>query len=575
MAKNSIAFRLFIVVLIVSLIAALLITAVRAWLDYRKAMSDIENTFKEIKITQLPVIRENLWVMDEKTVRTAMQGLLNISHLRHVLIEDKGRVIMEIGSIEAGDAMRGEFPLTYTYGGKTIRLGILKVDISRNGVFEELWGHVKVGLFYTVMMVFLVTFSIYFLFQFMFTRHLSDIAAYVKQIGIDGLEKELLLEKKKTSPQNPDEIDRIVSAINSMRLGLKTTFDELQDEIQTRKQVEEEKARMEEQYLQAQKVEAVGRLAGGVAHDLNNLLIPILGYGEMLRDNLAPDDARLKFIDGIMDAGFRARDLVSRLLAFGRKQTLEYRTIDLSKAVEGFEKLLRRTIREDIEIKVLLSPDIHGVMADLGQIEQVIMNLAVNAAEAMPGGGTLTIETTLADLDEEYAATHPEVEPGEYVMLVVSDTGCGMDDEVRKHIFEPFFTTKGEGGTGLGLATVHGIVRQHGGSIWFYSEPFKGTTFKIYLPVTGKVDAGVATVEKTAPTDLHGWETILLVEDNEHVREVSRAILEQFGYRVLSAESGSEALRVLEDHESSVHLLLTDVVMPGMNGRDLFTQASA
>lgn len=337
--------------------------------------------------------------------------------------------------------------------------------------------------------------------------------------------------------------------------------------------IEREKARLEDQYHQARKVESIGRLAGGVAHDLNNLLTPILGYGEMLLDDFSPDDARKTAVEQIVRAGFRARDLVRQLLAFSRKQTLAYRSVDLNLAVTGFEKLLRRTIREDIEITILLSPDVNTIMADIGQIEQMIMNLSVNAADAMPDGGRLTIETAPVVLDEKYAATHQDAKAGEHVMLAVSDTGCGMDAATQERIFEPFFSTKGELGTGLGLATVYGIVKQHGGNIWVYSEVCRGTTFKIYLPVTDASPAEAKPAGKP-PARAQGAGTILLVEDNQAVLNLGHAILSRQGYRVLLANSGDEALTLLASHDGPLDLLLTDVIMPGMNGKELFARAA-
>ncbi len=343
-------------------------------------------------------------------------------------------------------------------------------------------------------------------------------------------------------------------------------------DITENKQAEAEKSRFEDLYSQAQKVEAIGRLAGGVAHDLNNLLTPILGYGEMVLDKFSPEDRRSRYVKQIVRAGMRARDLVRQLLAFGRKQILEYKALDINKTIEGFRQLLRRTIREDIALEIIPAPGIPTVKADIGKIEQVIMNLAVNAQDAMPDGGRLTLETAMVEIDEEYAAVHPDTQAGQYVMLAVSDTGCGMDEETRKHIFEPFFSTKGENGTGLGLSTVYGIVKQHGGNIWVYSESGKGTTFKAYLPISDE-----AYVEKRAREeltgDLSGSETILLVEDNKHVRDLGHAILTQQGYTVLVAENGVEALALLASYDSLVHLVLTDVVMPGMNGKELFTRA--
>ena len=309
-----------------------------------------------------------------------------------------------------------------------------------------------------------------------------------------------------------------------------------------------------------------------MAHDLNNLLVPILGYGEMLMDDFNADDNRRESVEQMVQAGVRARDLVRQLLAFRRKQTLEYKTLDLNRVIGGFEKLLRRTIREDITIHIIPKPDIRIVKADIGQLEQVIMNLAVNAQDAMPDGGRLSLETAMAELDEEPAASRPGVRQGSYVMLAVSDTGKGMDEETLGQIFDPFFSTKGEEGTGLGLATVHGIVKQHGGKIWVHSEPGKGTTFEVYLPVSDEADIETRTLEKPAG-ETRGSETVLLVEDNEQVRDLTLAILERWGYTVLKAGNGAEALSVLVSHDGPVHLLLTDVVMPGMNGRELFARA--
>lgn len=344
-------------------------------------------------------------------------------------------------------------------------------------------------------------------------------------------------------------------------------------DITDKKQAEAENARLEKQYLQAQKVEALGRLAGGVAHDINNLLTPILGYGEMLAADFSPDDRRRRPMEQIVKAGYRSRDLVRQLLAFSRKQDMAYRPLDINKTIEAFRFLLRKTIREDIVLEIIPSPDMPTIKADIGQIEQVLMNLSVNAQDAMPNGGRLTLATARIEIDEEYAATHPGMQPGSHVTLAISDTGCGMDKETREQIFEPFFSTKGEQGTGLGLATVHGIVKQHGGNILVSSEPDKGTTFTVYLPVSKE-----AQIEKRGREectgDLGGCETILLVEDNEQVRDLAKAVLAQQGYTILVAENGAEALTRLASHEDPVHLLLTDVIMPVMNGRELYIRAA-
>jgi two-component system, cell cycle sensor histidine kinase and response regulator CckA len=342
-------------------------------------------------------------------------------------------------------------------------------------------------------------------------------------------------------------------------------------DITEHKQAQGATEQLEKQLIQAQKLEAIGRLAGGVAHDLNNLLSPIIGYSELLLFDTNPMDPRKEKLENIIKAGKGAKNLVSQLLAFSRKQTLEYKSININETLAGFEKLLRRVIREDIEIHIIRSPQIRPIMADIGQLEQVIMNLAINAADAMPEGGTVIIETKPVELDDNYAKAGSNMKPGDYVMLAFSDTGYGMDEETRLQIFEPFFTTKGDQGTGLGLATVYGIVKQHGGNIWVYSEPGKGTAIKVYLPVSERNHLHKKIIPKKT-RDLSGSETILLVEDNEQVRDIARSILGRFGYRILEAENGTEALKFSALPEESVDLLLTDVVMPDMNGKELFTQ---
>jgi signal transduction histidine kinase/ActR/RegA family two-component response regulator len=345
------------------------------------------------------------------------------------------------------------------------------------------------------------------------------------------------------------------------------------EDVTAQHKLQTEKSHLESQYLQAQKLESIGRLAGGVAHDLNNMLVPILGYAEILQDELAPDSHLADAAAEISNAGSRARDLVRQLLTFSRKQTLELETVDLNDVIRRFSRLLRRTIREDIAIETTLAERLRPVHADLGQVEQVLMNLAVNAQDAMPEGGRLIIETDEAQLDGDYAATHGGVQPGDYVRLTVTDTGSGMDSDTVAQIFEPFFTTKAKDqGTGLGLSTVYGIVKQHGGNVWVYSEPGRGTTFKVYFPVTTAMKKPRKTL--TAPAfELVGTETILLVEDNPQVRRLAAEMLKWGGYRVLQAGSGQEALALLDGAEQDVELMLTDVIMPDMNGKELFAHA--
>ncbi len=330
-----------------------------------------------------------------------------------------------------------------------------------------------------------------------------------------------------------------------------------------------ERQQLEEQLRQAQKMEAVGRLAGGVAHDFNNLLMVIKGHTELLLGSLAPEDSSRRKIEQIERSADRATTLTRQLLAFSRMQVLQPRTINLNSIVEDMGKLLPRLIGEDIDLVILLSRELGSIRADASQIEQIIMNLAVNARDAMPKGGKLLIETSNEELDGAYKLAHPVVKPGKYVLLAVSDTGTGMDPETQAHIFEPFFTTKEQGkGTGLGLSTVYGVVKQSGGFIWVYSEVGKGTTFKIYLPRVDEI-AETGGQAPVATQLLRGSETILLAEDEQDVREVAREFLESAGYTVLLAPNGSEALERAERHTGPIQLLLTDMVMPGMMGRDL------
>jgi two-component system cell cycle sensor histidine kinase/response regulator CckA len=336
-----------------------------------------------------------------------------------------------------------------------------------------------------------------------------------------------------------------------------------------------ERKQLEEQFHQAQKMEAVGRLAGGVAHDFNNLLTAILGSADLVLDSLTAGVPEREEVEEIRKAALRAADLTRQLLTFSRQQVIVPTVLNPNGVVANMDKLLRRLLGEDVELRAVLASDLGTAKADASQLEQVLLNLAVNARDAMPNGGKLTIETQNVELDQEYVRGHLSAQPGPYVMVAVSDTGVGMDAATQARIFEPFFTTKEKGkGTGLGLATVYGIVKQSGGWIWVYSEPGHGTTFKVYLPRVVEV-AAPAAPSPAPPVSVRGSETVLVVEDDEMIRKLVQKVLKANGYTVLVAASGGDAERVAGQHDGPIHLLMTDVVMPGLNGREVARRLAA
>ncbi len=362
--------------------------------------------------------------------------------------------------------------------------------------------------------------------------------------------------------------DELEARVEERTAQLTQAVASLEKEIADRKEAEEALEKTEEQLRQSQKLEAVGRLAGGIAHDFNNLLTVIIGYSDMISRKGGLDARVTERVEEIHKAAVRAASLTRQLLAFSRKQVLKPQVLDLNELVDGLSKMLCRLIREDVQVVTSLGADLGNVNADPGQVEQILINLVVNARDAMPDGGQITIKTANAELDQAYSEMHMAVKPGHYVMLAVSDTGVGMDADTRARVFEPFFTTKEVGkGTGLGLSMVYGIVKQSGGNLWVYSEPGHGTTFKIYLPFIIEELSIDPQSEVSEGFLTRANETILLVEDEEMVRKLARDVLESGGYRVLPAQNGQEALALCQTHRGEIQLLLTDVVMPKMNGK--------
>lgn len=403
---------------------------------------------------------------------------------------------------------------------------------------------------------------------------------------------------RRVNIRNRDELGTLASAFNTMVVRVRDSQQQLEDKVHERtKELEEANNQLallsesnvlkrnqaererteamdalritEQQLQQAQKLEAVGRLAGGISHDFNNLLTAIIGYSDLALKHIPEGSPIQHNLAEIRKASERASTLTRQLLAFSRKQVLQPRVLDLNALVSDLQRMLERMIGEDIELRTTLKQDLLNVKADVGQLEQVIMNLVVNARDALPEGGKITIETANVALDESYARKHISVAPGRYVMLAVSDNGIGMDEETQANMFEPFFTTKEAGkGTGLGLSMVYGIVKQSGGNIWVYSEPQHGTTIKIYLPIADEQMEAVNEVVVETNGN-HGSETVLLVEDEEAVRALLLEVLQGEGYSVLQAANGHEAIELCKTTAGKIHLLMTDVVMPGMSGREL------
>lgn len=372
-------------------------------------------------------------------------------------------------------------------------------------------------------------------------------------------ELELLQSLADTAAVAIDNV-QLIEALKRRAEESALLLDQFKKEVAKREEVEE-------QFRQSQKMEAIGRLAGGIAHDFNNFLTVIAGYSQIAIKRVAGDDGLREQLEQINHAAARAAALTRQLLAFSRKQVLQPTVLDLNTVVGQMDKMLQRLIGADIDLVTRLSADLDPVRCDSGQIEQIIMNLVVNARDAMPQGGKLTLETANVELDEAYAQGHVDVRSGPHVMIAVTDTGTGMDAETRSKIFEPFFTTKERGrGTGLGLATVYGIVKQSGGNIWVYSEPGRGTTFKVYLPrAQGSVAPAVSRAAATESIP-QGTETILMVEDEEAVRGLLKTVLESSGYKVLAAGDVDGAVRICERHAGDIHLLLTDMVLPKAGG---------
>ncbi len=543
---------------------SLVISIIISYQQYQERISFIKKELDTIVTTNKSFIEQSLWIMDTRSLSLAMKGfLLNNDIVFFQITDENGKIVVRSGSPGSNNNIKKTVPLYHQDKGRKIFLGKLTVEASKQSAIAKARSLIFITFFQNLLLMFLLSIAIIFLFHRLISRHLIAIQEYTKSIKLGLKQEPLTLDRPINRFTENDELTSTVNAINLMSREIFEAYQDLEKQIAKR-------IELERRLQQAQKMESIGRLAGGVAHDFNNILSIIIGYSELLLAQIPPSDPIYDKIKAIHDASSKASTLTRQLLAFSRKQVLKREVISINTIIKDFLKILGKMVGEDIVFKTYLSEDSCIVEADPAQIEQILMNLVVNARDAMPDGGEITIETAEVELDELYTEKHREVKPGRYVLLSISDTGEGMDEEVMSKIFDPFFTTKELGrGTGLGLATVYGIVKQHGGYIYVYSEKGKGTTFKIYLPASKKSKKEKKDDNSIKGRLPYGNETILIVDDNPSICQLIEDTLKPLGYNCLKATSGKEAIDIMHKYDGEIHLLITDVVMPQINGREL------
>ena len=566
---SPLSFSLIKKILLISIVMIMITVSIQIFISYRSGLSEIQRILESINEVHVPSIKTSVYSIHEELLDSQLKGLNQLDYIVCAEVEEnRGDKIF---TFSAGDKSLSdsvwEYPLIHTSreGTETL-IGTLKVYVSYRGLYGSIWQNASFILIENIVILLLLSIMMFLLVEKTITRHINRIAYFTNGISLSDLDTRLILDRKELSTKNEDEFQVLVKSINHMRLRLK-------DEERIKKQNQEEKEKLMVQIGQTQKMESIGRLAGGVAHDLNNLLTPILVFSELIEDQQAKDSPSREYAKGIMEAGHKAKKLIAQLLTFSKDSSGDFVSLELNEVINLFMELLERTIREDIKLKTELCRESSMILADKGQLEQVIMNLCINARDAMPKGGEISIETDRVELDETYTKVHNDVKPGPYIRLTVSDTGCGMPEDVQQHVFEPFYSTKGDAGTGLGLSTVYAIVRKHGGTIWLYSEKDKGTSFKLYFPASEAQATALKTEKQDKALPETGKETILVVEDSEQVLEITKAILTRQNYRVLSAENSMKGLEILEKEPGRIHLLLTDVILPDLNGKELYEKA--
>ena len=561
--KSKIGRRFAFYTILIGTIMALVLSFLISYQQYRERISFLKKELDTIVTANKSIIEQSLWIMDTHALKLIMKGfLLNNDIVFFQITDENGKIVVSYGIPDNKNNLKKTVPLYHFDKGKKIFIGKLTVEVSKLSAFREAKSLVFITLCQSIILMLILSIIIIILFHHLVSKHLITIQNYTRGITLGQQQKPLKLARPINKHTENDELASMVDTINLM-------CHKIHEAYQNLKKQANEQIKLERQLQQAQKMESIGRLAGGIAHDFNNVLSIILGYSELLLAQISPNDPIYEKIKAIHDSGNKAASLTRQLLAFSRKQVLEKKVISINKIIRNFLKILSKMVGEDIVIKTYLSKETCTIEADPGQIEQIIMNLIINAKDAMPDGGEIIIETDVIQLDEFYTNKNVEVKPGKYVLLTISDSGEGMDEEVTAKIFEPFFTTKELGrGTGLGLSIVYGIVKQHNGYIFVYSEKNKGTTFKIYFPASDKIPENEES--KTGNGEiLQGNETILIVDDDHSICQFILDILKPLGYNCLIANSGREAIDIIRKYKGDIHLLLTDIVMPYMNGRQL------
>ena len=565
--------RLAIKVILSIILFSLIIIAINMvfllYSEYKRGLADIEKSIEIVEESHLKSISESVYNFDERSLDLQLQGVLSLDNIVYITVLEKrgsndhfhikGDSLAPVYS-EKSFSLRHSSP-----DGSSIDLGTLTVRTNLESLLVELKDRILIVLLEQVLLILFLSIAIFVHIQRTITRHLTHFAQYANNINLRRLSQHLKLNRPSKSIFRPDEFDILESALNNMSLRI-------EQELSEKKKLADENKILEQQYLHAQKVDSIGQLAGGIAHDLNNLFTPIVGLSDLLKFQLKGSEYE-ESVHNIHLAALKSSELVQQLLTFSRKQKLGLSRINLNDVIRDFFPLLSRTLKKNIKIKTDLSEELEEIDSNKGKIEQILMNLSINAQDAIEAEGILKIRTDMVYLDGKSRGMYEGLDAGRYVLLTFSDNGIGINSEILEKIFEPFFSTKGDKGTGLGLATVYSIVMQHKGKIFVFSEPEHGTTFRMYFPISSTSSLKESKNTDNKVSGEEGFKTIMIVEDNYQVRSLTVSILSKYGYQVISVENAEEALQILREKKDSCDLLLTDIVMPGMNGWELFKES--